>query len=148
MAFTGLHAISQKQIDVAEFVKRESCKYTKWSMEVVGICGTETSYGIDRENNEDTYGLMQISVDAARWIALKHRHLRFLRRLTRFQVSKLLEYNDRLSVEIASRMIDFLIRKHGRGKGIRRYNGINNHRYLVKVNKNTKFIRKILRNNK
>ena len=145
LALSNLNAISTAQVKTAKMVKKEAKKYTKWYMEVVGICGTETRYGIDRENNEGTYGLMQISPDAVRWIARKHKHLRYLYRMNNWQIKYILISNDKLSIEIAARMINFLIRHKGRDIGVKRYNGINNSKYLIKVNKNIKYITKVLK---
>ena len=145
LTFSNIHAISETQIKTAKAVKKEAKKYTKWYMEVVGICGTETSYGIDRENNEETYGLMQINPDTARWIASKWSHLKYLCRMSDYQIENILVRNDRLSIELASRLLDYLIKHNGRNTGIRRYNGINNYRYLYTVNKNTKLIKKIIK---
>ena len=145
LTITSLSAISPKQIQTAKLVRHEACKYTRWSDEVVAICGTETSYGEDRKNHEETYGLMQISPATAKWIAVKHKHLRYLTRLSDTCIKYILISNDRLSIELASRILDFLIEHNGYDTGIRRYNGVWNHEYLVKVNKNCKYIRKILK---
>lgn len=112
-----------------------SDKYTKYPSWIVGIAGTESSFGKNILGDDGhSLGTMQIQVATAKFIAKRDKSLSWLLTCSDRTIQKLLLRNDSLSIEIASKLINYHAKRHGIFGAISRYNGgANNHKYFNKV---------------
>ncbi len=127
-----------------ELVYTEAKKHTNYPSTIAGICLTESSLGKNKYNKEGSLGIMQLQVatvkDVIRWYP---RSLGWMKKLEDYQIASHLLNDDRLSVEIATKLWEFHRKRHNYFGAISRYNGgANNVPYFKRVEKNK---RRILR---
>ena len=126
------------QKECKELVYKEAKKWSRFPSTVVAIAMTESSCGIHLIGDDgNSLGIMQMQVATVKYIASKDKSIQWVGRLSDKVVRTLLVRNDKLSVEIATKLFEFSRRRYGYFQAISRYNGgKRNTTYYNKVMKN------------
>jgi len=142
---TSSYALSTSQVNTIKLVKREASKFTRYKSTIAAICMTESSAGVQvLGDKKQSLGILQIQVDTARYVATIDKELLFLTKLPRKNIETLLLKNDRLSIRIASVLIQHYVNHYGYKEAISRFNGgRRNWTYYRKVKLALKIVNKI-----
>lgn len=143
---SSLYAMSNKQVDTIRMVKEEAKKYTRYPSTIAAMCLVESSAGKNRIGDDrKSLGLLHIQVATVRWLSGMYESIAFTKKLSDYDVEKLLLSNDSFSIEVASIYINHYM-AHGWGytKSVMVYNGgVNNWTYYRKVMKAKRITRGI-----
>ena len=143
---SSLYAMSDKQIETIRMVKKEAKKYTRYPSTIAAMCIVESSAGKNRIGDDrKSLGLLHIQVATVRWLSGMYESIAFTKKLSDYDVEKLLLSNDSFSIEVASLYINHYM-DHGWGytKSVMVYNGgVNNWTYYRKVMEAKKIARGI-----
>lgn len=133
-------SIGQKAIK--ELVLSESKKHTRYKSTIAAICFTESSLGINiLGDDKRSLGIAQMQVKTVRYISSKDNSLAYLNGYTDKRIETMLLTNNRLAVELASKLFEYYRKRYGYFGAISRYNGgRKNYRYYKKVIDNRKML--------
>jgi len=131
-----LHAVS------TEYVKKEASKYTKYPSTIAAIIKVESQNGKYIIGDEGrSLGIAQIQVKTAKYLAKRDPSLTWMLKVPDLSLRTMLIRNDRLSIEICSKLFEYYRKKHGYFQAISRYNGgTQNYTYFNKVQKEKTFL--------
>lgn len=143
----SLYGMSEEQAIMIKKVKKEARKHTRYPSTIAAICLVESSAGANRNKIGDdgkSFGIMQIQAETTKWLSSVDGSLAWVKKLSKYDIQKLLLSNDRFSVEIASKYFDHYRKAWGYRKAIMIYNGgVNNWTYYNKVRKALKITRRV-----
>lgn len=115
----NLHAISKQSI------KQHASKFTNYPSTICAIIGVESSYGKNILGDDSrSLGICQIQIPTARFIAKRDKSMTWILKLPTKTLETLLLRNDKLSIEIASKLFEYNRKRYGYKEAIIRYNGM------------------------